>query len=89
MRVRNNPAGWFRQERMGNSFVFTVSADVTFQFWAARTDETPSSRPQRVFVGETIQMAGGHVQRWVAELDTPAGAPEDMKQLCWRRSQHS
>lgn len=93
MREKNNPAGWFRQERMENSAVFTFSTDVTFQFWAARTDDTrflfSVRRSQPVFVGETLRMAGGHVQRWAAELDAPAGAPEDMEQLCWRRSQHS
>lgn len=79
---------------MENSAVFTFSTDVTFQFWAEFTAEMRflfwARQPQRVFVAaETLRMAGGHVQRSVAELDAPAGAPEDMEQLCWRRSQHS
>lgn len=79
-------------EEMENCSVFTFSTDVNFQFWAAHTDGTcflfSACRLKSVFVGESLRMAGGHVQRSVAELDAPAGAPEDKEQLCWRRSQH-
>lgn len=56
---KNNPGGWFCQERMENSAVFTFSTDVTFQFWAELTDEMCflfwARQPQRVFAaGETL-----------------------------------